>query len=566
MKYRFTTLTVILALLLTGGTLSAQNSDLSTLIPDMSSQDMKVRADAQQTWQKECMKAGAPGNTAAQSDVCKQMAEQLGKDLPPVTKVWLLHQIGWVGNAEIVPAVAALLNDNVYVVRDEAVRALAKIPAPEALDALKNALAKETDAAKKKVLEDAIASRNVSLAVGVETKAPQSLPYVSEDEFAAWMKNYATMSNDDKCVTLAALTVRGDKKYHDVVRQSLASDNNDVKRHAILALAKLGTTEDLPDLLKMLSSPDQELTALVMTRIVADGFDDALLKQLNAEKDSAKYLALANILANRNVNVVGPLLKTAAAKDVADRVQYLRIAEPLAKKEDVSKMVGILLMITDSGQKDEAEKIITRICKGDSSPVMSNASPESAPQLFSLLGRIGDEKALEGLRKAMKSPTANIKNAAYRGICNWPNAKVANELLEYAGDKSLPENIRIATLRAFVRVISLPNEQIGVKISTEEKLNQLKKAMEIATRNEEKQLIIDRASAVRSIDSLKFIMQYIDTPELAQNVCRSVEELAHQDFLRRADKQAFADAMEKVLKVSDDNNLKERIRRYQQQL
>jgi hypothetical protein len=90
--------------------------------------------------------------------------------------------------------------------------------------------------------------------------------------------------------------------------------------------------------------------------------------------------------------------------------------------------------------------------------------------------------------------------------------------------------------------------------------------MSLATRVDEKRLVIDRISAVRLPESVTFVLQYIDDDELAQNVCRTVAELAHQDGLRRSNKDVFVPAMEKVLEVSTDNGIKDRIRRYQTQM
>jgi len=57
-------------------------------------------------------------------------------------------------------------------------------------------------------------------------------------------------------------------------------------------------------------------------------------------------------------------------------------------------------------------------------------------------------------------------------------------------------------------------------------------------------------------------MQYIDNPALVQNVCKTVTELGRNTDLRRQSKDVLKPALEKVLEVSTDNNLKDNVRRY----
>ena len=62
-------------------------------------------------------------------------------------------------------------------------------------------------------------------------------------------------------------------------------------------------------------------------------------------------------------------------------------------------------------------------------------------------------------------------------------------------------------LRAFIRVISLPDEKIGIQMTRDEKLEQLKEAYSLAQRPDEKKLILSRLAANRNVNSLKFAME-----------------------------------------------------------
>ena len=535
---------------------------LSDLIVDMASTDAATQQKAQKEWQDLCMEAGAPGNTALLDDVNKQAVEQLGKDIPVAVKVLLLREIAWTGDASVVPTVATLLNDPEERVREEAVMALAVITAPESADALKKALAEATDASDKKRIEDALASKNISLTVVVEKKMPMALEDSSDEAAQEYLAGFAQLGNDEKRLALVALTARNDKKYRQYALDAVQSDDNALKRAGLLALEKLGTSEDVPLLLDALDF-DGDLIISVVSHIADDQLNDFLLKAIRNEQSGKRFEALGRILANRHVATVCDILLAEAKKEnCPNRLGYLQIAADVATKANVGEMVEIMLLIPVGGDRDNAEKVIAGVCKGDAEPVLVGRGNSVSHALFSLLGRIGGGKPREIIFAGLKSNDTAVRNAARTGLCNWPDATVANELLAFVRDTNLPTTLRNSALRSYARVISLPDDKIGITISATGKLNGLKEAMKLATAANDKKLIIDRASAIRIPESVTFAMQYIDDPALAQNVCKTVTELGRNVDLRRQSKDVLKPALEKVLEVSTDNNLKDNARRY----
>ena len=562
MKHIIIPISCLLTLLLVCGYVTAQEVKLSDLIDDMASTDTVAQQKAQQAWQDLCMEAGAPGNEALLDEVNRQAVEQLGKDIPVAVKALLLREIAWTGNESVVPVLAVLLSDPDVRVRDGAISALVAITAPEAADALKKALTEETDAANKKRLEDALASKNITLTVVVETPMPMALADASDERAQEYLAGFDQLSNDVKCLALAALTTRNDKKYRQYALDAVTSDNDQLKRAGLLALEKLGTTDDIPLLFDLLAY-DGDLVVQVASRIVDEKFDDALLKALLAEKDSKRFESLGRILAERHVNAVCGILLTEAKKDdCPNRLGYLQVAAGVATKDNVREMVNVMGRITNARDRDRAETIIAGICKGDASPIIGSGANVS-PALFSLLGRIGGSDVRTIILQGLRSDDVAVRTAAFNGLCNWPNATVANELLAYARTTNMSATMRTRALRAYVRVISLPDDKIGLSnFPATKKLDGLKEAMKLATALPEKQLIIDRTSAIRIPESVAFAMQYINDTALAQNVCRTVAELARNTDLRRDHSDVLIPAMKKVLEVSTDDNLKASLQRF----
>ena len=120
-------------------------------------------------------------------------------------------------------------------------------------------------------------------------------------------------------------------------------------------------------------------------------------------------------------------------------------------------------------------------------------------------------------------------------------------------------------LRAFIRVISLPDDKIGIEISKDAKLEKLQKAFDIATRIEEKKLILSRLEANRTLNSLNFAVKCASNPDLAEDAYEAIAEHAHDGWLRQQHVAEFASAMELVVNNSKNKELVERVKRYQTQ-
>jgi hypothetical protein len=64
------------------------------------------------------------------------------------------------------------------------------------------------------------------------------------------------------------------------------------------------------------------------------------------------------------------------------------------------------------------------------------------------------------------------------------------------------------------------------------------------------------------VETLRFLLPFLDQPELAQQACLSVVELAHHRGLREPNKAEFDPALDKVIATSTDAVVIDRAQRY----
>ena len=539
---------------------------LAEFAPKMTAQNMADGGQvgemekAQQGWMNYVLET-ASDKPETRAEANKAALEALAGDYPVVTKAWLLHVLQWTADETCVDAIAPFLTNEDARLVDAASRALAEIPGDAALKALEKARdAAEGD--KKAALDHFIKSRSVDCSPAVETETIQSLPYVSDAKFAEFMNGFDKLSDDDKARALGALRVRKTKDCVDVAVKALKSESVEVKRAAILALEKIATGKEFDVLYEQMKTFDRGFVADAMKRIPGADFDAAVATALKKETNGENAATLADVVSGRFlVSEVSSLLDAAKKDDCPIRLQLLTAAERLATKEHIGDFVDAFVAIPAGGDRDRAEQIIARLCEGDATPVVAKMNNANGATIFPLLGRIGGDAAFAQIERGLKSNNAPMIALSVRSLCNWPNAKVAAQLLDAAKNAAYPENMRIQALRAYIRVVSLPDDQDAVDMSGADKLAALKDAFKLATRDDERNLVLERVGAVRELDSVKFALEHVDNKALQNKALNAVLDLAHQDFLRKKDKDLFTKALDVVLEKGDQGQ-KDRAGRY----
>jgi len=558
-------------------------------VPDFAASDLNKQRDAQQQWQAFCLQKG--NDPDVRKEIVRVSAEQLAKQNPVDTSVWIVRQLGMVGDAAAVPVLVKCLANSEVRVRDEAARALANIPGKEAEDALKN----NTLILTSQLAKDALTSRAIKADIpkdnAVETQLPlaiSNLPMRNSPELATLMEGYDKLSDMEKAQVLSNLTTRSlrmqinraqrrapgspppsadsagrrpgtqNNPYLPLALAAVASSDETLRNAGLMAVGALGTTADVPFLLEQArTGANKELAKMVLIQMSRAGVHALLVETLKSEKDHEKFLILADVLNRRFDSTVGSiLLDRAKSADVPNRAQLLQLAEPLSTKAHVGDFVKAWTLISDRGQKDQAEQIIARLSGGDASAAFTALENWDTPDSLSLLGRIGDTNTMEKIKPSKD---------AVRAWVNWPNARVADNLFAVAGNSEFSEADRIAALRAFTRVMSLPNDQIGIPIDDADKVKRLADVYALAKRVEDKRLILDRVGQIRHADSLRFLLKYFDEADLQERVCESILNLAHHVDLKRSARDEFNAALDKVLAVTQRNDFRDRANRYKGQ-
>jgi HEAT repeat protein len=402
----------------------------------------------------------------------------------------------------------------------------------------------------------------------VRKAAAAELSSLSDAELGSISGSLSELPAESQTAVLAAIRIHGSGLTLPAVLAATKSPHESVCLAAAQALSTVGDVTALPALTELAAAEGQlgQTARQTLEAICGPKIDEQIFTALRAEKDPTRRAAwIVVVQARRPAGAVSLLLGEAGQQEPLVATCALAALAKLAPPSDISALVTVLLKTEKGPVRDEAERAVRAVCLQipdvgkRAQPVLATyrvASPADRLVLLPLLGRIGGDEARSLIHAALGSKDSAVYEAGMRAISNWPSAEVADQLLRLAQTCELPVHRQWA-LYAFVRVVSLPGGT-----SNAEKLARLKQAMQLSRTDHERRWVIERAAAVRAVETLRFLVPYIGQPVFGEQACRSVVELAHHKELRDPNRQEFAAALKNVLATAKDTITRERAKRY----
>jgi hypothetical protein len=368
---------------------------------------------------------------------------------------------------------------------------------------------------------------------------------------------------------VSALADRGDRAALPAVLATLDSTTDaHVKAACLAAVGAVGSAADVPLLVRSLAADGPEREAARRGLIRLEGPDvNARLSAVQATADPAVRARLIGILADRRARSALPeILAAAVADSDVVRASAMQSLGRLGGPDQVAGMVQGLLAAAPGGEREAAERAVVMVCTRNPGSEKSAAVflerfkslPDADREpLVPTLGRVGGAGVLALVDGLIADPDAARRKLGLTALAKWPDATVTQRLLDRL-DAARDDAERDLLLGALIRIAPLPDN----KLDDRQKLDLLKKTMTLCRRDDDRRRVVERANAIRTIDSLRFVVPYLDDPVLAESACLSVVELAHHRNVRDAHKAEFTQALDKVIGTTKNAELVERAERY----
>lgn len=369
---------------------------------------------------------------------------------------------------------------------------------------------------------------------------------------------------------IAALGERGDAtakpELLKIVKDAAATQ--EIRAAAIQASSALGAEEDVELLVGLLNTGTEELQKSVLSgliRLPGGATSKTVAAAIGRQPLPTQVLLIDVLEARKAVEAAPMLLELALDGNPALRQAAVKTLGRLGTVDHLPGLVEAVLEAEPGKEREAAEKSVMLVCQRIGGPnescqpliaALKQRSPADQRVMLSTLGRVGGEGSRQLVEERIASSAADDREFGIRALCNWPDASAAPRMLELYAAEKLPQ-LKAVLLAALIRVAPLPDQRTPA-----ERLALLVNVMELCSKDSDRNQVLKRAPAIRTIETLRFVVPYLDQPALATQAQEAVVELAHHRNLREPNKEEFAKVLDRVQAESKDEIVRDRAQRY----
>ena len=359
------------------------------------------------------------------------------------------------------------------------------------------------------------------------------------------------LAPENQVLVISTLADRKATEAEAVMLKLANSENKSVRNAALLALGNIGTTASIQPLLAVTATNIHAFTALCSLN--AEGADAAIILSLKNASDEPTTIKRLECLALRQTHAALPAaVKVAESPWSRQTKTAIDTIETLVRTEDFPLFAQLMLSATETKklqvlEKSAAKAALRQIeinpCAQPLIDAIAGAKPESQYALLRTLGRMGGEVAREQLTQSIGSSDPGTKDAAIRGLCNWPNLDVADQLLEQAQTATIPKQ-RTLALRGYIRLAGTTSDFAVVS-------NMCYTAA--ATANQPAELIatISCMQRFQKQEVLDFLAPHLDNVDVFDEAAWAICEISNRKNLQ----QSALPLLQKIAAVATDEKL-----------
>lgn len=324
------------------------------------------------------------------------------------------------------------------------------------------------------------------------------------------------------------LEIRFDLPAKQLLVEQLKNEDYGVKEAAAWTLVKIGDKSVIPSLANLLVSDDNQVVLLGQDALTAfNGDIDGAVAKVIPQAGNAGKIAGLELLAMRkatsNLNAVLEQINTGSPEVKA--AAYVALKDVVSDR-DLTNLCGMLetadalaippmqrAVISALSSLPAAEQVQTI------SRRMIQAGDNKKYLYYIVLSSTGEPEALATIVKGFRSATGEQRDAAFEALLNWKGVEVADEL--YTICKDAPTSSYFApAMDAYVKLVSNP------VFTGENRLLRLRKAMEIARTDEQKNAILKQIERTGTFLGMIYAGEFLDQKPVQQAAANAVMNIA----------------------------------------
>jgi HEAT repeat protein len=331
----------------------------------------------------------------------------------------------------------------------------------------------------------------------------------------------------EKNALLKTLDIRFDLPARQVIVDQLKSSDFAVRQAAAWALVRINDASFIPALANLLTQTESDISLGCDALIAFAGDVTPDVMRIIPKAPDAGKIAALKVLAQRKAsisfNTVLDLIKS-GTPDVK-RAAYLALKDVVAEK-DLTLLCGMLETAEAEAVSPLQQAVIASIASLPQKEQVSVISRrmlqagEPAKHLYYvILASTGDKEALAAIVTGFRHGNATARDAAFDALLAWKGMEAADELFAVCKDASATAYFDRA-LAAFVRSVS------STAFTGENRYLSLRKAMEIARTNDQKNMILRQIGRTGTFQALLYAGGFLDEKPVQQVAANAVMTVA----------------------------------------
>ena len=316
-----------------------------------------------------------------------------------------------------------------------------------------------------------------------------------------------------------ALGERGDSAARPAILEMLNSKTEAIAAMAARAMSRLAIPADVDALVKVAatgSDPEKEAARYSLRQLRGNEMNVAMTEALKSA-DAKSKVELISALIDRNVKESLPVvLKSADDSDLAVRLAVLEALRAMADETHTALVVHRLKSAKDKSERRQAALALLAACgRGGTKCAetviagFDGADASTRISLMRALALAGGPKSLNEIVARLKDDDKGVSAEAVSVLSGWRDPAAIAYLKELARDVKNLRN-HVLAIRGMVRLAG-PEKDRSADLAT------LSEAMKLATRKEEKVLVLGTCGTIPTLESLGMVASRLDEPAIAED-------------------------------------------------
>lgn len=359
------------------------------------------------------------------------------------------------------------------------------------------------------------------------------------------------MKAENEVLLINELARRGATEAEGMLILATGNENEDIRNAAIRALGKVGGAEAIE--LLVADAPTDEVAYGALCELNATGTDEAIVEAMAAADDNLKVKYIECLSARQAKAALPALVELAKGGWSRTSAAAINGMANLVAGPDFASYAALILATDNKKKLGALEKSIGDAAQRLPDPnacalplieAYGKAKGEQQYAIIRSLGSIGGDAAKTLLTVSLESPAPEIRDAAVRGLCNWPTLDAADQLIELA-ETTDQEKYKVLALRGYIRLANTLNDE-------KKALPMCEKAAALTDRPAELKSIIACAKRFKSEEVINFIAPFIENPEVVDEAGQAmIEQTWHWKY-----KTMAVPHLERYIELTDNEQMK----------